>query len=173
MVDHQKGEREEFRSNAHSNTPRYQNPPTIQLLTQLLLAPAFVLRLETTPFIYTVGLSVFYFGSGMMLVSILLSRLPLRRSVALLATLGAYSYSIYLWHMPVLVWGVPFVERALGVPLNFGVRLALYFGGSFCFGIVMAKLVEVPVLRLRDRWFPSRSPGAVEVGPNRFMANPT
>ena len=105
----------------------------------------------------------------MKLVGILLSQIPLHRSVALLATLGAYSYSIYLWHVPILDWGIPLVERALGVPLDFGARLAVYFGGSICFGIVMAKLVEVPVLRLRDRWFPSRSPGAVEVGPNRSM----
>lgn len=139
----------------------------------MLLAPAFVLRLESTPSIYTVGLSAFYFGSGMMLVGVLLSQLPLRRSVALLAALGAYSYSIYLWHMPILVWGVPLVERVLGVQLEFGAVVAVYFGGSFCLGIVMAKLVEVPALRLRDRWFPSHSPCAVGTGPNQTLQKPT
>lgn len=110
-----------------------------------------------------------YIDSGMILVGILQSPIPSHRSVSLLATLGAFSYSIYLWHMPVQAWGIPLVERMLGMPLDFGPRLVVYFGGSFCLGIVMAKLVEIPVLRLRDRWFPSRSLGAVDATPNQAL----
>ncbi len=72
----------------------------------LLLTPAFILPLETSPFIYTIGFTVFYVGSGMMLVGILLSQIPDGQPVATLATLGKYSYPIYLWHMFVLVWGL-------------------------------------------------------------------
>lgn len=129
----------------------------------LLLAPAFVVPLESTAFSYTIGFSIFYIGSGMMLVGILLSRIRPHRAIAFLATLGAFSYSIYLWHMPVLDWGIPLVERLSGLTLNYGIRLGLYFVGSFCVGIIMSKAVEAPVLRLRDRWFPSRSPGAIQV----------
>ncbi|MCP5474268.1 MAG: acyltransferase [Lysobacterales bacterium] len=147
------------------------------LVGAILLAPAFVLHLETTPFIYTFGLTVFYVGSGMMLVGTLLSPISIHRSVTLSAALGAYSYSIYLWHLPVLFWGIPLLEIALGVRLDFATTLAIYFGGSICFGVAMAKCVEVPALRLRDRWFPSRSPGAVEVEPNQqpqqTQPNPT
>lgn len=127
----------------------------------VLLAPAFAFPLETTPFISTLGLSTFYVGSGMLLVGVLHSRIPAHRSVVLMATLGSFSYSVYLWHLPVLVWGIPIAERALGAPLTFGAGFLVYFGGSFFLGILMAKLVEVPVLRLRDRWFPSRGPGAM------------
>ena len=71
--------------------------------------PAFVFRLEKTPFIYTLGLTLFYLGSGMLLVGILLSKIsPSSHLIVLMAMLGAYSYSIYLWHMPVLpVGGFP------------------------------------------------------------------
>ncbi len=53
--------------------------------------------------------------------------------------------------------------------LSAGTRLALFFAVSFGLGIAMAKVVEVPVLRVRDRWFPSRSPGAVGDGPNQAL----
>jgi peptidoglycan/LPS O-acetylase OafA/YrhL len=130
----------------------------------LLLAPAFAFRLETTPFIYTIGLTIFAAGSGMMLVGILLSQIPDSRLVGALAMIGGYSYSIYLWHMFVLAWGIPLIEGTLGAELGAGTQLAIYFVGSFGLGMAMAKVVEVPALRARDRWFPSRSPGAVEQG---------
>jgi peptidoglycan/LPS O-acetylase OafA/YrhL len=130
----------------------------------LLLAPAFAFQLETTPFIYTIGLTIFSVGSGMMLVGILLSPIPGSRSLGALATLGSYSYSIYLWHMFVLAWGIPLIEGTRDAELAPGTRLAIYFVGSFVLGMAMAKVVEVPALRARDRWFPSRSPGAVGQG---------
>ena len=139
----------------------------------LLLTPAFAFPLETTPFIYTIGLTIFYVGSGMMLVGTLLSQIPHGRVVAVLATLGAYSYSIYLWHMFVIVRLIPLVEGAFDVELDSGTRLAMYFVGSFGLGIAMAKAVEVPALRIRDRWFPSRSPGAVGEGPDQVHLAPT
>jgi peptidoglycan/LPS O-acetylase OafA/YrhL len=126
------------------------------------LSPAFLFKLETTPFIYTAGLTLFYLGSGMMLVGILLCRIPVSRPVVWLATLGAYSYSIYLWHMPLREYGLPWIEQIWGVRLNYGIWIAIFFIGSFVLGIFMAKIVELPMLRLRDRWFPSRSPGAIE-----------
>jgi peptidoglycan/LPS O-acetylase OafA/YrhL len=125
----------------------------------LLLTPAFVLRLETTPFIYTAGFTLFYIGSGMLLVGVLLSDLPRNRLVAGLGALGAYSYSIYLWHMPVNEWGISAFERVWGEPVRYGVRAAVYVFGSLVLGVVMAKAIEVPALRLRDKWFPPRTVG--------------
>jgi len=126
-----------------------------------LLAPAFAFPLETTPFIYTIGLTIFDVGSGMMLVGILMYQIPSGLLVDALAKLGSYSYSIYLWHMFVLVWAIPLVEGTLDRELETGTRLVMYFVGSFGLGIAMAKVVEVPVLRIRDRWLPPRSPGAL------------
>jgi peptidoglycan/LPS O-acetylase OafA/YrhL len=128
----------------------------------LLLAPAFFFPVATTPFLYTAGLTFFYLGAGALLVGVLLCAVPVNAVTRFLGFLGARSYSIYLWHLPVIVWGVPFLEKVIGARCPFGVRVSLYLVGSLACGVVMAKLVENPALALRDRLFPSRGK---EAGP--------
>lgn len=130
----------------------------------LLLAPAFVFRLEDTPFLYTLGFTLFYLASAMILIGVLLSEVPRNRMVRFAAGIGAYSYSIYLWHLYVISTGVRYVESALGRPLSFGAAATLYLVTALALGALMARLVEFPALRLRDRWFPPRDRGAVEQG---------
>jgi peptidoglycan/LPS O-acetylase OafA/YrhL len=122
----------------------------------LLLAPAFVLALETTPIVYTVGFTALYLGSGMLLAGAVLCDVPRGPVLTRLATLGALSYSIYLWHMPVLVLGVPLLEQLVGEPFTFGVRVAIYLAGTLVVGVTMARLVELPALAARDRRVPAR-----------------
>jgi hypothetical protein len=45
------------------------------------------------------------------------------------------------------------------------VRTAIYMAGAFVIGIAMAKLLELPVLRFRDRMFPSRGGNAISSAP--------
>ena len=71
------------------------------------------------------------------------------------AYVGMYSYSIYLWHGPTAAWLPGFFRRATGFPVGEGGRFAVYFIGSLMIGIGMSKLIEYPVLRLRDRVFPA------------------
>jgi peptidoglycan/LPS O-acetylase OafA/YrhL len=131
----------------------------------LLLVPAFLFQLDQTPLIYTAGFSIFYLGSGMLLVGVLLSSFQRRRFMVFAAGVGAYSYSIYLWHVPVKEWGDPLVEDMIGHPIPFSARAAIYLVAAVVFGILMAKIIEVPALRLRDRWFPRRADGPIsEVG---------
>jgi peptidoglycan/LPS O-acetylase OafA/YrhL len=132
--------------------PRRQ---VLMVAGSLLLVPAFIFPLETTPFIYTGGLTVFYLGSGMLLAGVLLSEIPRHRIVTLLAMLGSYSYSIYLWHMFVIGWIIPYVQRVSGLRFGFLLGAALYVGGSLAFGVFMARLIEVPALAVRDRRFPA------------------
>jgi hypothetical protein len=58
--------------------------------------------------------------------------------------------------MPVARWGTPFVERLLSEHYNWFVYAAVFLLGSIAFGIAMAIVTEFPVLRMRDRLFPSR-----------------
>ncbi|MCI5065376.1 hypothetical protein MRY87_06595, partial [bacterium] len=42
--------------------------------------------------------------------------------------------------------------------LRFLIMVGLYFSSSLIGGVLLAKLVEFPVLAIRDRFFPSKSP---------------
>jgi len=93
------------------------------------------------------------------------------------AWVGAQSYSIYLWHAAVLGIGGVVVEHFAGRPLSFLETAAWYVPTSFVSGVIAAKIIELPALRLRDRLFPDgrREPAlssasdpvtsAVSVGP--------
>jgi peptidoglycan/LPS O-acetylase OafA/YrhL len=121
-----------------------------------LVLPAFLWPVETTPAIYTVGLTGFYLGSGLILMSLLVGRFPDNLLVRTVGQVGAHSYSIYFWHMPVIVWLVPAATSLLGTNDPW-VSLLIAAAGSVVCGVLMARIVEFPVLRLRDRFFPSKT----------------
>ncbi len=112
-----------------------------------LLSPAFVFTLETTPAIYTVGLTVFYVGSGGILAGSILCE-PRSKPVVALAFVGVCSYSIYLWHVPVLHWIVPHTSS------NYFLRVLAFIAISLLAGIAAKFLIEDPALKLRKKWFP-------------------
>jgi len=80
------------------------------------------------------------------------SRIESLRAVAALSVVA--SYSLYLWHVPIIralqrTGGIPhgFVATAIiAVPLAIGVALASYW------------LIEAPFLRLRRQWARSSAP---------------
>jgi peptidoglycan/LPS O-acetylase OafA/YrhL len=115
-----------------------------------LAAPAFAFELAPTWYLFTFGFSALYLASGLLLLLAL--HHPVRRGA--LAWIGFYSYSIYLWHIAVERILLPAIlPRDVG-PL---LRLAAYLPASIAAGVLAAWVVELPFLRLRDRWFPSRS----------------
>ncbi|MGH9544080.1 MAG: acyltransferase family protein [Terriglobales bacterium] len=63
-----------------------------------------------------------------------------------LAWIGFYSYSIYLWHWPM-------AQMFQGVPHSFW----LYVASSILIGCGMTLMIEAPLLRFRDRYFPRRA----------------
>lgn len=119
----------------------------------------------TAWYYHTIGFTQQYVGAGALITGLLTCRLPENAATRTLAALGAQSYSIYLWHMALMLWAVPHLQNGL----SWGWRTALYMAGAFVIGIGMARILELPLLRLRDRWYPSRSsaepPQAVVASP--------
>ncbi len=118
------------------------------------LSPAFFDGVSKSDYMVTAGFTVNYLGSGMIVLWGLTAGEygPLGN---LLAAIGAYSYSIYLWHLAVLDWFLkPYVEPVIE---SDGLFVAFYVALCLGVGVLMSVVVEWPVLRLRDRLFPSRS----------------
>jgi peptidoglycan/LPS O-acetylase OafA/YrhL len=143
------------------------------LLTSIAcLAPCLFLPLSSV-FMETVGYTLLYLGFGCVLLLTLHPRAhraaagtavgsgpaqALRAAAAwALAGVGVYSYSIYLWHMPVQTWAQIVSVRLFRWTPTSGVALVLYFVDSIVVGVLMARLIEMPGLALRDRWIPARS----------------
>jgi len=75
----------------------------------------------------------------------------------LLLVIGQYSYSIYLLHIPVQLAIQALFIKVLGHEPHFVIIATCYLFGSLILGIAFARLIELPMLNLRDRLFPSRS----------------
>jgi peptidoglycan/LPS O-acetylase OafA/YrhL len=80
-----------------------------------------------------------------------------------LGWVGVYSYGIYLWH----VTAIGILERVVGrrilgvasegSQIAWLVAAVVVMSGAIGTGVMASKIVDAPVLRLRDRFFPSRS----------------
>jgi len=71
------------------------------------------------------------------------------------ARLGIYSYSVYLWHGAISKFFTILVKPTF-------VSFWLYMAVCFLVGILAARVLEMPVLRLRDRWFPASGNKVIE-----------
>jgi len=144
-----------------------RNRVALLVLAAACLLPCLIVPVGTA-FMLTLGLTLLYFGFGIVLMICLNTHgvlpawlaVPVSALGAALAFIGVYSYSIYLWHeeiiagTPVLLW--QFFHLKMG-PLT---EFVVCFSGSIVFGTLMSRLIEYPVLRLRDRMFP-----AIQVNP--------
>ncbi len=156
--------------------------PLLVLTSIVCLAPPCFLP-ATDPFMETAGFTLLYIGFGAVLMLALrpapeanahathdakaqprtvgswrrvvdgCTPVP-HRAASVLAWIGVYSYSIYLWHLAVKKWAVPAIVRTLGAHEGGIVALLVYLGASLLTGVAMARLIEIPTLALRDRWLP-------------------
>jgi peptidoglycan/LPS O-acetylase OafA/YrhL len=130
---------------AHFRSLKVHRPWLCLLVGTLLLLPGFALG--TTLFTATVGLLMMPLGYGCILVWALHHEPS--RSLRPLVWLGRYSYSIYLWHVIVAM----LCNEIL--PQTSLARFSLQLATSIVVGVVMAKLIEIPSLKIRDRLFPA------------------
>ena len=119
------------------------------------LLPLCVWPMMTTPYHYTFGFTVTALGfAAVLLLGVTGQNDSNNTLVRLWAYVGAHSYSIYLWHMAVAMVLHMVFKRWHGA---WWIEAGSYLAFSVIAGIVLAKLVDIPVLHIRDRWFPSRS----------------
>jgi peptidoglycan/LPS O-acetylase OafA/YrhL len=103
------------------------------------------------------GFILTYLGAGCLLISLLsLDRSPCHPLIRLIAWLGKHSYSVYLWHLLAGSWLLSHITFHFSIRNIWGgaTNLLIYFILCWTVGIAMSLLVEVPMLRLRDRFFP-------------------
>lgn len=153
-------------------------------LTALLLAGPFFFTRDSQ-FLLTLGLSFLYLGFGGLLLLSLHVRNVLPARLAFLAGklgtasafVGVYSYSIYLWHVPFGSYAPGLLRRALHIRMTGIEAFAFDILGGIALGILMARIIEFPVIRLRDRLFPAMqtSPGVAlrYLGIARKQESPT
>lgn len=110
-----------------------------------LLVPTAICA-PTSMVMDTFGLTMLYLGFACILawsIGLPQSKNFLARG---LAWIGKYSYSIYLWHLP--LWAILYRGRMSFEFFLVGVTISILFGAA------MAKLIEIPSLKVRDRLFP-------------------
>ena len=119
-----------------------------------------------TAYMSTIGYTVNYLGFGALTLLIYgyhgaLIRNSLYRAIA---WIGTYSYGIYLWHLSVRE---PLTNLAKRLPESIAwlFLVVAQYAAAIVLGVIATKLVEFPVLQLRDRLFPR---GVAELPP----ANP-
>ena len=131
-----------------------KNKLLIGLTGAACFVPAFIYDLNETAWMWTIGLTMLYLGGGFIMLALLKS--DFRSNVFLLraADIGKYSYSIYLWNLPVHFWLMKYSDLAAE---NWFLYALVYWSGTLILGIGTAKLIEYPVLKLRDRLMPSNA----------------
>ena len=142
--------------------------PALLLIGLALISPMFFLARETGPFVWTVGFTLLYLGFGCLLLALLYSPVdasPSGRIIGsaparLLAWIGTYSYTIYLWFGMLSDRPVTALFRKvhfLPPSLLWLTSTLLYLVLAVAAGYFMGTLVDRPALALRDRLFPARA----------------
>ena len=112
-----------------------------------------------------------YLGFGIMLFQAAILPYPTgagRWLVAPFDYFGKHSYSIYLWHLPMQLWLiVPLTRNYQWSP---AVSLLLFVVISLAIGTLLSEALEMPVLHLRNRLFPSTLSNARRKSPAATVA---
>jgi len=121
--------------------------------------------LPATPLLRVMSWTLLYLGYGLCLLAVmnltegsLIDRVMKSHLSKFVAWIGLYSYSIYLWHFAfagpfVISKVIPFLPNAFKCPLGMSIYLVL----AILNGVIFARLIDLPVLAFRNKFFPSRT----------------
>lgn len=130
----------------------------------VLLAPVALLEVNKGFLGRTLGHTGLVLGYGSLLVALV--HTPIRglwlAPAQALGWVGVYSYSIYLWHQETARFSMRLlidtgVLDGGSLTVRWVVIMVLYLALAIFPAVLMARLVEMPALALRDRLFPARS----------------
>ncbi len=147
---------------------------TLLLATGLaLISPMFFIHHDRY-FVWTIGYTMLYTGFSCILLAAvyatpetgLLGRMLVSPPARLLAWIGVFSYSIYLWQFDLAQFPVMYhlnhrVRAHLPVLLHWPLVNGAFMVLAIITGAFMSMIVERPALALREWLFPSRTSGAI------------
>lgn len=119
-------------------------------LFALVIVPlvCFYSKIDSPEFFNTIGLTLLYiiFSALLLLKPTFNTAFEQTIVVKSIAKIGFNSYSIYLWHMPILFL------LELAIPQQSTASFFLFAALSIGIGSVLGKLIEQPFLKLREKF---------------------
>lgn len=134
--------------------------PALLLFSAACISITFFYNVESY-FMSTAGFTILYLGYGTLLavvvankkVVVLLKRLVSERLFNLVAWVGMYSYTIYLYHMLFLKYLRQLFVQPGHTQSYLYFFFIVFFLGSIGIGYAASRLIEQPFLRLREKFF--------------------
>lgn len=137
------------------------NKIVLRIGSFIFLIPCLVFW-DYSPQMTTWGFSSLYIGfGGVLLLSIYSdNNYPtfFKKIHSLTASMGLYSYAIYIIHWTIIWWFI--LPNGAYLDTHYPVKLGLFFvylAVTFFVGWGLSKTIEIPFLALRDKLFPSKS----------------
>jgi peptidoglycan/LPS O-acetylase OafA/YrhL len=139
--------RKQFMQRVLSNKYR----PLYFILCLLFISTNFIYGRWDTPWQAIISLSLNPICFGYIMVCLMDYNNPtFLKIIKPLSYIGAYSYSIYLFHIHFLVLSLRLYHYGLTV------FYISYVAFAFIGGIIVSKAIEYPFLKIRERYFPNR-----------------
>ena len=125
----------------------------IIMVTSILILPNFIFHRQFNRWESVVLLSTNPIAYGLLIILAIRSKNTFFNN-RLLSFIGRSSYAIYLWHPFINIYVSHYFNTSKS---HFLIYIFIYAVISVCVGYMLTKIVEEPLLKLRDRLYPSKN----------------